>query len=82
MNEVKRLREIIRLKRELKSLGRLEIKYRRAAERVAAPFHRATHRTHLKWVKVYNRLKDLERPKTLDDAFGESTTLHGCNPCH
>lgn len=74
--------EIKRLRTQLKVLLRIETQLRKKAQQVAKPFELKANKVHRDWVKTYNRLKDLDRPKTLDDAWGESTTLHGCNPCH
>jgi hypothetical protein len=73
-----------RLKRmhiKLDKLLRLETKLRKQAERAARPLEQKAHRTHLEWVKLRNKIIELERPPTLDDAFG-SSEIHGCNPCH
>lgn len=74
--------EIQKLKQQLKYLLKEETKLRCHAKKLAKPYEQAAHRVHKEWVKTYNRLRILNKPKTLDDAWGESSTLHGCNPCH
>lgn len=75
------MNEIRRLQKQLKVLLRIETTLRKDARRAALPYEKKAHKVHRDWVRVYKKLQRINRPKTLDDAFGE-TTIHGCNPCH
>ena len=76
------MNEIKRLKRKLEELLKLETRLRKRARRAALPYEQRANRIHKTWVKTYYKLKAIDRPKTLDDAFAEDSGIHGCNPCH